>query len=52
MAFKLDGQTDTVSVKFEDSMISIEEIIRRIEEGKFQVREAVEVPSGAEALSP
>jgi len=41
-----------VRVKFEDSMIPIEEIIRRIEEGKFQVREAIEVPPTEDTLTP
>jgi exonuclease VII small subunit len=31
-------------VKFEDSMIEIEEIIRQIKKGNFRVTEVIEVP--------
>ena len=41
----MNSEASTVSVRFEDSQIGIDEIVQRIGKGKFRVKEAVEVPA-------
>jgi len=46
----LNSAASTVGVKFEDSKITIEEIVERIKKGKFKVTEAVEAPPPEETM--
>ncbi|MBW2648398.1 MAG: cation transporter [Deltaproteobacteria bacterium] len=41
--FKLNSTTSTITVKFEDSKIDLEKIVKKIRKGKFPVRKKTEV---------